>query len=83
MPLARGPRELKGGMHHVRLEPHHVRHALHKEGVPAAEGGHWQDAHLQLPIKAPEGAPDCISSLTDVCLVHARLEHCVLVKCTA
>ena len=53
VPLARGARELEGGVHHIGLQPHDLRHALHKEGVPTAKGGHWQDAHQQLPIKAP------------------------------
>jgi len=53
MPFSRGARELEGGVHHIRLEAHHICHALHKEGVPTAEGGDWQDAYPQLPIKAP------------------------------
>ena len=48
MPLARGARELEGGMHHIGLEAHSVCHALHKEGVPTAECGHRQNAHLEL-----------------------------------
>ena len=65
MPLARGPRELEGGMHHIGLQPLHICHALHKEGVPAAEGGHWQDANFQLAIKAPEHAHGCHQHLTE------------------
>ena len=57
-----GSRELEGCMHYIRLQAHHICHALHKEGVPTAEGGHWQDAHPQLPIKAPEDTTDARSS---------------------
>ena len=53
MPLARGARELEGSMHHIGLKAHSLCHALHKKGVPTAERGHRQDAHLQLPIKTP------------------------------
>lgn len=61
MPLAGGARELKGGMHYIRLQAHGISHALHKEGVPTAECGHRQDAYRQLPIipPAPQGQAVC------------------------
>ena len=53
VPLARGTRELEGCMHHVGGEAHRLRHALHKVGVPAAEGADGQDAAQELAIIAP------------------------------
>ena len=72
MPLARGARELEGGMHHIGLEAHSICHALHKEGVPTAEGGHRQNAHLELPIKAPVQ-----HLLTALCCKQAYLWACM------
>jgi hypothetical protein len=50
--LALGVEVLEGHMHHVRLHVQLAVQPLHEESVPAAEGGHRQDAKVQLPVVA-------------------------------
>lgn len=45
--LARRPAVLEGGMCHVGLQAVPLGHALHKNGVAAAEGGHRENAHQE------------------------------------
>ena len=40
VPLSGCAGELESGMHHIGLQAQHISHALHKEGVPTAKGGH-------------------------------------------
>ena len=51
--LARRPAVLEGGVGHIGLQVVPLGHALHKNGVPAAESGHREDAHQEGAIVCP------------------------------